>query len=382
MDTIRLKTPLNFPANNPYFSEQVKVRDLGLHTPIRGSRFVYSNQAWREERERQGIYTPKYWIEQDYVNPKITFLIIEFSIPKLVFGENLTELKEEHFPLVVEKLQNFLQEISVYLTKIQIENLTPIVLAVGKNLDITNICSCDTAIHTLSPFNNRFRSEYRIVQFEYDRGKELYFNNRSTTFKIYEKIPEMIVNSKTSEERKLVETWAKFTKSPYRKQQLLAIEILRFELTLKTKVAINQVMKKYDIISPIFKNIFSKKIWDELVQKEIDKIYNQPISNFIFLATNQKPIIDAFLDKNYKSIRAKDTARGILQSLQEKGLAKTKRYYMRNYSRKTWYNYMNNLKNIEKEIDFSTIENINSVKIHSYILKKFNIGSSRQIKLL
>ena len=381
MDTVRLKIQLNLPQNNPYFRERVKVRDLGLHTPISGSRFVYSNQTWRKERTNQGIYTPKYWIEQDYVNPNITFLVLEFSVPKLLFGENLTELKDEHFPLVVEKLQSFLQEISLYFTRTQIENFTPILFAVGKNLDITNFCSCDTAIHALSPFNNRFRSEHRIIQFNGNSGKELYFNNKSTTFKVYEKILEMIANATTREERKLVDAWVGHSKSKYGKEKVLAVEVLRFELTLKTKATINQAMKKYGVILPTFQNIFKKEIWDELVQKEVGDIFNQPLSNFIFLATLQKPIIDAFLDKNYKSIRAKDMARGILQSLQEKGLAKTKRYYMQNYSRQTWYNHMERLNKLERTTDFSSIKNITSLEIHSYILKEFKINQNIQTKL-
>jgi hypothetical protein len=381
MDTVRLKTQFNMPPNSPYFSEQVKARDLGLHTSIGGSRFVYSNQTWRKERKLRGLYTPKYWIEQDYINPNITFLIIEFSAPKLLFGENLTALREEHFPAVVEKLQDFLKEISIYMTKIQIENLTPIVLAVGRNLNITDVCSCDIAMQALSPFNNRFRSESRLIQFEGNLGREMYFNNKSTTFKIYEKIPEMIANATTKEERKLVDAWVAYSKSKYGKKKVFAIKILRLELTLKTKVAIKQVLKKYTTTPPTFKSIFNEKMWAELVRKEVDEIYNQPINDFIFLATNQEPVISAFLDKNYKHIPSKDMARGILQSLQGKGLAKTKRYYMQNYSRQTWYNYMKRLGKLAKITDFSSINNVTAVEIHRHILKEFQINASTQIKL-
>jgi len=381
MDTVRLKIPYALPQNNTCFSEQVKVRDLGLQTPISGSRFVYSNQTWRKERTNQGIYTPKYWIEQDYVNSSITFLVLEFSVPKLLFGENLTELKNEHFPLIVEKLQSFLEEISLHFTKAQIENLTPILFAVGKNIDITKLYSCDTAIRALSPFDNRFRSKQRIIQFSNDSGKELYFSNKSTTFKVYEKIPEMIANAKTREERKLVDFWIELSKSKYGKEKVLAVEVLRFELTLKTKATITQAMKKYGDLSPTFQSIFKKEMWDELVQKEVGDIFNQPLNNFIFLATLQKPTIDAFLDKNYKSIRAKDMARGILQSLQEKGLAKTKRYYTQNYCRKTWHNYAKCIKQLEEKTDFTTLKNATSIEIHSHILRQFNINPKMQTKL-
>ena len=267
------------------------------------------------------------------------------------------------------------------MTTTQISNLVPILVAVGKNIDITNICSCDIAIHSLSPFNNRFRSDYRIIEFGNDKGKELYFNNKNSTFKVYEKIPEMIANAKTTQERKLVDAWIEFSKSPYKKEQILVVEVMRFELTLKTKVAIKQVMKKYDVALPTFKDIFKKEIWDELVQKEVDSIYNQPMSDFIFLATYQKPMIDAFLDKHFKHIQSKDMARGILQSLQDKQLAKTKRYYMKTYSRKTWYNYMKRLEKLQEMIDFSSIKTTTSVEIHSHILKNFGIKSSTQTKL-
>ena len=102
----------------------------------------------------------------------------------------------------------------------------------------------------------------------------------------------------------------------------------------------------------------------------------------IFLSLESQPFIDSFLDKHYQHIQTKDTIRGILSNLQERGLADTRRTYLKRYkSRQTWYNYLRRLKQLQEHFDWSALAKLDSVKIHNYILGHFGIITQTQQQL-
>lgn len=383
MDTIRIKTLLKLPENNFYFSQHKKAKEISdLHIPISGNRFIYTNLDWRNEMKEKEIYIPKYWIEESYRDPSITFLVLEFSVEKFLYGDNLTKYRPQDFDLLVLKLIEFLKKIGIIFFTHQIYNFIPIVMAFAENIDLSDFCSCDLAITTLRPFNYRPRSKYRDIYFEDEMGREIHFGNGNSSLKVYEKFPEIFANAVTKREKQLAEAWKKNKTERYGSDKTFIFETLRFEYTLKNKVAIKQKLRLYFNSYPTFKDIFSKmEIWGEILRREIGSVFNYPLKNFMLLATTDKPTIDAFLEMHCKSIKVKDTARGILQSLQEKGLRKTRQYYMKTYCRKTWYNYINLLMELEKQIDFSSLKNISTIDIHSHIMEKLGICTSHQIKL-
>lgn len=379
MDTIKLKFRYNIPSSI-YFQDKIHIKELKSPFSSKGNRFIYTNQKWRKDRKKRGIYTPKFWIEEDYINPEINYFVTEFSIAKLLFGENLTRLKSNDLEDAVVAIKNFFKEIKVNIFETQILNSIPILVAIGKNINVTDLCSCDLAIKSLSMFDDRFRSKQRVILFKDNTGKEINFSNRSSTFKVYNKTKEMIYNAETKREKQIADL---LKNKKYKTEGVWISEVLRFELTLKSKRAITQKMKLYlGEKQPTFEQLFDDKLWFNIVRDEFVNIYSHPLKNFIFLANQSKPVIDAFLNKNIKSIKVKDTIYGILISLQEKGLKETKQKYLKEYkSRQTWYNYITRLKGLEKYVNLSALKNITSIDISNYILREFNIETSEQLKL-
>ena len=63
---------------------------------------------------KAGIYKPKLNISKTIVNGGMsTALLIEFSIPKLIFGNNFEEVTEEHFDTIIQTLQDALLSMAV-----------------------------------------------------------------------------------------------------------------------------------------------------------------------------------------------------------------------------------------------------------------------------
>jgi len=381
MDTIKLKFKYPKPNNN-FFSEQIHKKELGLEH-ISGSRYVWTNNNWRNEQIARELYIPKYWIEQDFKNADETYFLIELSVPKFLNGENISALKETDLTPLVQKISEFCKGLGVFIFEKQILNAVPIVLAVGININITCLCFCESAIEALAKFDYKPYAAQRVI-FLLDlknAGREIIFSIPNTeTFKIYSKNREIMNNAKTVKEKQIAEL---LKADKYKKDQVYINEILRVELTLKTGRKVKERLKPYlGEITPTLENIFKPQIWEALIKEEINQIYNHPLKNFIFLSLEQEPFIEAFLDKSYGHIETKDTIIGIIASLQKKGIAQTRKDYFGKYkSRQTWYNYLGRLEKLEGHLDLKAIANLTSFKIHSFILNQFGIENSQQIEL-
>jgi hypothetical protein len=378
IDTIKLKFIYRKPDNS-FFNQQIHSKEIASDY-ISGSRFVWTNNKWRDEQSAKGLYMPKFWIEEDFVNPAITYFLIEFSAPKFLNGENISALKEADLMPLVKKLSEFCRKLGVIIFESQILKAEPIVLAVGRNINITDRFYCESVVEALLKFDYKQYSEQRIV-FLLDlenAGREIIFSTAKTeTFKIYSKNQELMNNAQTVKERQVAEL---LKADKYRKNGVYINEILRFELTLKTGRKIGERLKPYlGEAKPTLENIFKPQIWEALVKKEIYKIYNHPLKNFIFLALEQQTFIDAYLDQKYSHIATKDTARGIIASLQRQGIAKTRKDYLKKYkSRQTWYNYLDILEGLGQFLDLKAISSLSSFQIHSYILGEFGIDNRQQ----
>lgn len=379
-DTYRLKFRRNLPENNPFFKDKIHSKELDLES--NSSRFVYTNNEWRKEQRQKKIYTPKYWIEQDFKCPEITYFVIEFSWPKLI-GKSSTEgWTSDDFNKGVILLLELIRKLGIFMFNSELLNAIPIVLSVCKNIDITKLCSCNLALEALSPFNDRFRSEQRRICF-WDTnygGKEVHFINRNTSFKVYSKIPEVANNAITPDELKIAEN---YKQKPYQNPARHIPEILRFEYTMRNKQAIIQKFRGYMKEPPTVANIFKPEIAFNILKEEVEKIYNHPLKNFIFLSQCNRPMVQEYLDKNCKSEQVKDNLCIALLKIQEGGIKKAKQYFFNTYkSKKTWYNYLSHLQKLGDGVDFSKLHNLTATTIHGHILDEFGINRHRQDKLL
>jgi len=381
MDTVKLKFKYAKP-NNSFFSEQIHKKELDLEY-VSGSRYIWTNNKWRNEQIAKGLYIPKYWIEEDFINPSITYFLIEFSVPKFLNGENISALKEEDLAPLIKKISEFCKKLGVFIFESQILKTVPTVLAVGVNINTTDLFSCEDAIEALAKFDHKPYSKQRIV-FLLDlenAGREIIFSTSKTeTFKLYSKNRELMNSAKTVKEKQIADL---LKAGKYKKDKIYINELLRAELTLKNSRKVQERLKPYlGNTTPTLQNIFKPQIWKALIKEEVDKIYNHPLKNFVFLSLEQEPFIEAFLAQNYAHIETKDTIRGIISSLQKRGIAQTRKDYLEKYaSRQTWYNYLKRLKKLEGHLDLKAISNLSSFQIHSFILGALGIENCQQLEL-
>jgi hypothetical protein len=378
MDSLKIKFLYNKPISN-FFCEQIRKKELTLKDPYE-SKFIWTNNYWRKKQKVKGLYTPKFWIEKDFRYSSTNYFVLEFSAPKLLFGENVTALKESDLMPLVKKISEFCQKLGVSISKDQILQSKPTLLAMARNVNLVDKISCESVIESLLKFDYKQYSKQRVVSFLdlENAGMEIIFSTSDTeTFKIYSKNREIMNTGETVKEKKMAN---EIRANKYSKTGFYVNEILRAELTLKDSRKIRERLWPFlGKNEPTLENLFKPKIWEALIKEEINKIYNHPLKNFVFLSLEQEPFIETFLDQNYSHIKTKDTILGIISSLQKKGIAQTRKDYLEKHaSRQTWYNYVERLKKLERHIDPRALSNLSNFKIHSYFLKEFGIEIRQQ----
>ena len=92
---------------------------------------VFINNATKEQKEDKTKYYPRVaGIKQGYKK----IVKIEFSVPKLIFLNNLDELEEKDFDEVINTLHERLKEMNVYIEKKRLRVAEVSAIHFGKNI--------------------------------------------------------------------------------------------------------------------------------------------------------------------------------------------------------------------------------------------------------
>ena len=367
LDSIKIKFKSRY-YNGYFFSERAG--------------YNFTNNKWRKSEQKKGRYVPRYGIMPDYKNPDKKWFYMELSIPKLLFGDNITDIHEYDFETLVQAIFDFCQEIGMPILKPEIRATEPTLFAISKNIDLSDICSCKEAIRVLKFFDYKTYSKHRKIEFNNERygGSEIIFSTKQETFKIYDKLCEVQNNAKSEKELQNAEL---IKNNQLKKDGNIISELLRLELTLKTHRKIQHKLGPYLKNKRLsLKNLFQEKIWERALKDEVNISLNHPLQKIILLSLENENLIDEFLNKHYSHIQTKDTIKTLIMKLKRFGLAQTRAIFMNTYlSRQTWHNYMKRLVNLQKHINYKEISQITNAQIHSYILQHFDIHTSIQDEL-
>lgn len=204
-------------------------------------------------------------------------LLVEFSAPKLLFGNNFDELKDSDFEALVIKLAKTLRNIGIEANSKDISSATVSRIHFGKNIILTDFTTASEIISELSKVNltTRRHSDTRAYKNE---GETLHFFNSSTGIAIYNKKKEL-QRSKISE-KTLIEN------DNYCQLDLLdkfnnrkPFEVVRIETRYNNRRAIKGILGKVDHDSTdlSFRNLFSAKLAQNILIYEFKRIADSNI---------------------------------------------------------------------------------------------------------
>lgn len=377
MDSIRIKIKNYKTQDKFYFRGSFSNTEDSVDGFDYPKKRVRTNNKYYNDKIKAGLYIPKYWIEQCNFGLPTDYLVLEFSAPKLLYGTNLIEVKENELHNLVDKLFSFLQEIKVEVLQKDIVSGIVTLVAYGKNINVDKCYSPKQVIGVLSNFNYLPRSECELKNLAITKGTSLKYYNNHASLVVYDKMAEIQQGNRTLGEKKIIEGY---------KNQGGVIskcygETIRFEYTLQCKRAVQQAMKLYYGVKRDYtlEDIFKDKINKEILNKKIDQVFNHPLNSIVVLSSFDVPVIEEAINKHYKYLGSRNNLKSAIDCLRSGGLKKLRQNTIQDYSKRTWYRYSNLLKKITKEIDLPNTENNTNLDALLFIIKAFGIVPSFNI---
>lgn len=248
---------------------------------------------------KQGIYKPRLTVTKR-INRERNFEItlkIEFSIPKLLYGNNFDELTNADFPAVIQKLKTVLRGMGVYILEKHLANAPVSSVHYSKNIALTDYTTPYTYLSQLNKLNINKRLDTNRTDF---RNEGHSFKYRANSFEVvfYDKIKDLQqakISEKRAEEKDNALQLGLFDILTKRKP----LEVLRVEIRLNKRQKISQILRLIGKdIEPTFADIFSqdtaKKVLLHYIS-EIEEAY-PPLLNYQY--DSPKKFFSGFIRSN------------------------------------------------------------------------------------
>lgn len=280
LDTIVLTIPWGHFMITDHNKFSPSTENLVAGTKFGSRGFAKYTQNPTKAETFEGEYKPRLTITDRAGSGRN--LKIEFSVPKLLFGNNVDEVTEEDFPEILETLKTRLSSMGIKVLVPILENAAVSVIHFSKNLPLTDHFTSSYVIKELGKLdvtkwldlNNRFFQ---------NNGHALYFYSSSYHIIFYDKVKDInsplakaVDKEKTAGQLQLFEQ----TKNPG--------ELLRFEIRLTKKQKLNSILTFLGFReNPTFKEIFSHSVAKQVLLHFWKQIYS-PKTMFV-LTSDEEP---------------------------------------------------------------------------------------------
>ncbi|MDQ3245261.1 MAG: hypothetical protein M3P22_02880, partial [bacterium] len=241
-----------------------------------------------------GLYFPRLTGINRNKDGRIEALIkVEFSVPKLLYLNNLDELEEKDFPEVIHTLKDRLLRMGISVPEKFLINAPVSAVHYSKNIQLTEGFTSQYVLSELSKIDMRKSFDFSKTRFMND-GQSIYAYTISHSFVIYDKIADL----KKDEKRAIDKDQTQHQRSLFdviKKKDMY--EVLRFEVRLSQKRKMNSLFKKLGIKeNPSFKETFSSVISQKIVSHYWQTLVcNNSMLLFSFISTPKDILRQIFI---------------------------------------------------------------------------------------
>jgi len=374
-DTIKIKIPDDlFKIRNDFYFNQKTTSGESGYTNIERS----FNQTFIREQKQKGIYVPQYYLENNkYGGVEKRCLVLQISLPKLLYGSSIYEIKSYDWDMVRDKILAFLATISVEATAYSVSHSIITSLSFAKNIDLQDWCSPRQAIELLARFNYFPRSECNLKLIQGMMGATLKYFNYNASLTFYDKLPEIVKNAKTDVEKMIAQEYTKYLKGKLTYKPELSFETLRVEATLQTKTAVIQKAQSFFhtkktefTLYELFNYFFCKNV----LTSEVKKVLGHPLKEVVLLAGFEKPVIRAQVNKICKNSHSRAELIEAINRVSDIGIASYRDEVLNTYSERTWFRRQRQLRELAGRLEIPIDKNLGrpSTELIDYILKHFD----------
>lgn len=284
-----------------------------------------------------GLYFPRLTGYRRKAFGKSENIRIEFSVPKLLYLNNLEELEESDFQEVIKTLQERLEIMGVVLTQKELQMASISSVHFSKNILLEDGY---TASHLISEMNKvNLRKSFDFTRSRYiNDGQSLYAHTTSHQLVIYDKMADLdkdkkraIDKEQTSYQRGLFAELNKKSEYP---------EVIRFEVRLNQKQKMNKVLEDLGYpVNPTFEEVFSADISKKVVGSYWQKLIKERNLGLFSISLSVKDILQTLFlaDKKLKPKIAIYLLGLFMLAKDENGMRQLRTIISKRSVDRTWY---------------------------------------------
>lgn len=349
LDTVvlKLKYP-DFEIEKPYFFHPAFLIDKGQINPD----FDFGRNNYKEykqnptsQNKQEGVYMPRLTGYKRFKDYRPTYdLNIEFSIPKMLFGQSIQELENSDLPKIITLLRQKLQMMGVIVSEASLLNSIVVKAHFGKNIPLPIPSTAQDAIAGLYKADLGKRKHINIRHYE-NGGQSLYFYASSENIIFYDKLRDVatpknkaVDKDKFRQEKLLLQQTNSNNQSP---------EILRFEVRLTKQQSLNSFLSRVigePVKSITFEKIFNKELCQKALLTSWEEITNNPASQ---LALKMEKSPDEIFDLIIKELNSASKKKahslnktlasfGLYMLINQCGIRKIRNKIDKNWTNKSW----------------------------------------------
>lgn len=286
---------------------------------------------------KSGIYKPRLTLSKRFTKNRVfeMTLKVEFSIPKLIFGNNFDELEDSDFDRVIKMLRQRLQEMGVRVFELNLINAPISGIHFGKNIPLTDYTTPYGYLDLIRKSNISMRLDLNQTDFR-NEGHSLKFRANSFEIAFYDKLKDLKkaeVSEKRAEEKdnQIQLDLFKDYQIPH------PFEVLRMEIRLNRKQKLIQILKKIGIKEePTLKSLFHREISQSVLMFYLNEI-EIGYPKITYFKHQPKDFILDFIMHNPKAGYKKTLQMLGLRILVENSGIREVREMMKQFGNANWY---------------------------------------------
>ncbi len=261
---------------------------------------------------------------------------MEFSVPKLIFLNNLDELQDKDFSEVIKKLQKRLETMGVVVARSVLECASVSSVHFSKNILLQNGYTSSHLISEMNKVDLRKSFDLTKTRFMND-GQCLYVHTTAHEFVIYDKVADLAKGKKRAIDKDQT-MYQRTLFSESSKED--AIEIIRFEVRLNRKQKMNKVLEDLGYMkNPNFKDVFNTEMSRKVVTDYWKRLIKERNLGLFSIAVSMKDKLQTLFlaDSNLKPKQAIYFLGLFEVGRDEKGMRQLRSMVTKRSHDRTWY---------------------------------------------
>lgn len=261
---------------------------------------------------------------------------MEFSVPKILFLNNLDELEDKDFPQVIDVLQDRLKTMGVIVTKSVLQNAPVSSVHFSKNIKLEDGYTTNHLISEMNKVNLRKSFDFARSRYIND-GQSLYAHTTSHQLVIYDKVADLSKDKKRAIDKDQT-LYQRSLFSELVKDEL--VEIIRFEVRLSHKPKMNKVLEDLGYKkNPVFKDVFNSEMGKKVVNDYWKKLIKERNLGLFSITLSLKDVLRTMYlaNKKIKPNRAIYLLGLFMLGKDENGMRELRSIVGKRSHDRTWY---------------------------------------------